>query len=119
MEIKRNRLTALPLILLFALNVYVLYRYNNYSLGPTIIESIFFSPLYYLTYLLVSYKGEGSRLYGWKNLVERLPAVKKPGRHVRFKEKFLWTALVLIIYFILSNIFIYGLEKSQIVDVFS
>jgi len=119
MEIKRNRLTALPLILLFALNVYVLYRYNSYSLGPTIIESIFFSPLYYLTYLLVSYKGEGSRLYGWKNLVERLPAVKKPGRHVRFKEKFLWTALVLIIYFILSNIFIYGLEKSQIVDVFS
>ncbi|MEM3246135.1 MAG: preprotein translocase subunit SecY, partial [Thermoplasmatales archaeon] len=119
MEIKRNKFTALPLILLYALNVYILYRYSHYSIGVTVIESLFFAPLYYLIYLLVSYRGEGSKLYGWKNLVDRLPAVKKPGRHVRFKEKFLWTALVLIIYFILSNIFIYGLEKSQIVDVFA
>ncbi|MDA8055130.1 MAG: preprotein translocase subunit SecY, partial [Thermoplasmatales archaeon] len=118
-EIKRNRLVSIPLILVFALNVYINYRYVHYSIPYTVILSVFLSPLYYLAYLLLSYTGEGSRLYGWKNLVERLPAVKRPGRHVKFKEKFLWTALVLIIYFALSNIFVYGLEKSQIIDVFA
>ncbi len=118
-EIKRNRLVSIPLILVFALNVYIDYRYTHYSIVYTVILSLFLSPLYYLAYLLLSYTGEGSRLYGWKNLVERLPAVKKPGRHVRFKEKFLWTAMVLIIYFALSNIFVFGLEKSQIIDVFA
>lgn len=118
-EIKRNRLVSIPLILVFALNVYIDYRYAKGNIAYTVILSLFFSPLYYLAYLLLSYRGEGSKLYGWKNLVERLPAVKRPGRHVRFKEKFLWTALVLIIYFILSNIFIYGLDRSQIIDVFA
>lgn len=119
MEIKRNRLVSIPLILIFALNVYIVYRYAHSNLTYTILLSLFVSPLYYLAYLLLSYTGEGSKLYGWKNLVERLPAVKKPGRHVRFKEKFLWTSLVLIIYFLLSNIFVYGLAKSQIIDVFA
>ncbi|MFG1446495.1 MAG: preprotein translocase subunit SecY, partial [Thermoplasmatales archaeon] len=118
-EIKRNRLVSIPLILVFALNVYIDYRYAKGNIAYTVILSLFFSPLYYLAYLLLSYRGEGSKLYGWKNLVERLPAVKRPGRHVRFKEKFLWTALVLIIYFVLSNIFIYGLDKAQIIDVFA
>ena len=118
-EIKRNRLVSIPLILVFALNVYIDYRYAKANIAYTVILSLFFSPLYYLAYLLLSYRGEGSKLYGWKNLVERLPAVKRPGRHVRFKEKFLWTALVLIIYFVLSNIFIYGLDKAQIIDVFA
>ena len=118
-EIKRNRFVSIPLILVFALNVYIDYRYAKANIAYTVILSLFFSPLYYLAYLLLSYRGEGSKLYGWKNLVERLPAVKRPGRHVRFKEKFLWTALVLIIYFVLSNIFIYGLDKAQIIDVFA
>ncbi|MEM0134838.1 MAG: preprotein translocase subunit SecY, partial [Thermoplasmatales archaeon] len=118
-EIKRNRIVSIPLILVFALNVYINYRYVHYNIPYTVALSLFLAPLYYLAYLLLSYNGEGSKLYGWKNLVERLPAVKRPGRHVRFKEKFLWTALVLIIYFILSNIFVYGLEKSQIIDVFA
>ena len=118
-EIKRNRFVSIPLILVFVLNVYIDYRYAKGNIAYTVILSLFFSPLYYLTYLLLSYRGEGSKLYGWKNLVERLPAVKRPGRHVRFKEKFLWTALVLIIYFVLSNIFIYGLDKAQIIDVFA
>lgn len=119
MEIKRNKAVAIPIVLLFALNLYILFRYTNYNYVETGVLSFALAPLYFLGYLLLSYKGEGSRLYGWKNLVERLPAVKKPGRHVRFKEKFLWTALILIIYFILSNVFVYGLDRAQIIDVFA
>jgi preprotein translocase subunit SecY len=119
MEIKRNRASAIPILIIFLLNIYLFYRALDYNKVYTAVLSITVGPLYYLTYLLVSYKGEGSRLYGWKNLVERLPAVKKPGRHVRFKEKFLWTSLILIIYFVLSNIYIYGLDRAQIIDVFA
>jgi preprotein translocase subunit SecY len=119
MEIQRNRGVAFPLILLYALNVYLFYRADNYDIVYTVVLSLAVAPLYYLGYLLISYKGEGSRLYGWKNLVERLPAVRKSQRHVRFKEKFLWTAMVLIVYFVLSNIFIYGLDKADIIDVFA
>lgn len=119
MEIKRNRASAIPILIIFLLNIYLFYRALDYNKVYTAVLSITVGPLYYLAYLLVSYKGEGSRLYGWKNLVERLPAVKKPGRHVRFKEKFLWTSLILIIYFVLSNIYIYGLDRAQIIDVFA
>ncbi|MGC8546659.1 MAG: preprotein translocase subunit SecY [Thermoplasmata archaeon] len=119
MEIKRNRASAIPILIIFLLNIYLFYRALDYNKVYTAVLSITVAPLYYLTYLLISYTGEGSRLYGWKNLVERLPAVKKPGRHVRFKEKFLWTSLILIIYFVLSNIYIYGLDRAQIIDVFA
>ncbi len=119
MEIKRNRLSAIPILIIFLLNIYLFYRVFDYNKVYTGVVTLAVAPLYYLTYLLVSYTGEGSRLYGWKNLVERLPAVKRPGRHVRFKEKFLWTSLILIIYFVLSNIYIYGLDRAQIIDVFA
>lgn len=119
MEIKRNRASAIPIIVIFLLNIYLFYRALDYNKVYTAVLSITVAPLYYLGYLLISYTGEGSKLYGWKNLVERLPAVKKPGRHVRFKEKFLWTSLILIIYFVLSNIYIYGLDRAQIIDVFA
>ncbi len=119
MEIKRNRAAAIPVVILFLISVYVLYRAFNYNIGYTAVLTITIATLFYLAYLLISYNGEGSRLYGWKNIAERLPAVRKPGRHVRFKEKFLWTAIILIVYFILSNIYIYGLDRSQIIDVFA
>src|SRR4030042_2502523 len=59
-----------------------------------------------------------SRLYALKPLIERWPAVKKPEVHVHFRNKILWTVLCLIIYYILTNIMIYGL-KSDIVDLFA
>jgi preprotein translocase subunit SecY len=74
MEIKRNRASAIPILIIFLLNIYLFYRALDYNKVYTAVLSITVGPLYYLTYLLVSYKGEGSRLYGWKNLVERLPA---------------------------------------------
>jgi len=119
MEIKRNRATAIPVLVIFLFNVYLFYRAFHYDKVYTTVLSLSVAPLYYLTYLLISYNGPGSKLYGWKNLVNHLPAVKKPGRHVRFKEKFLWTSIILIIYFVLSNIYIYGLDRSQIIDVFA
>ena len=42
-----------------------------------------------------------------------MPAVKGPEGHVHFKNKLYWTAGILILYFVLSNITIFGLDPSS------
>ena len=59
-----------------------------------------------------------SHLYVLKPLIERWPAVTKPEGHVNFRSKILWTALCLILYFILTNVMIYGLQ-TRIIDLFA
>ena len=59
-----------------------------------------------------------SYLYKLKPLIERWPAIKKPDGHVTFRTKMFWTILCLIIYFILTNVMIFGL-KPDIIDLFS
>jgi len=58
-----------------------------------------------------------SKLYALKPLIERWPAVTKPEGHVNFRTKILWTLLCLILYFILTNVMIYGLTETT-VDMF-
>jgi len=59
-----------------------------------------------------------SYLYKLKPLIDRWPAIKKPDGHVTFRTKMFWTILCLIIYFILTNILIFGL-KSDVIDLFA
>ncbi len=59
-----------------------------------------------------------SRLYALKPLIERWPAILKPEGHVTFRTKIFWTILCLILYFILTNVMIYGL-KSDVIDLFA
>ena len=42
-----------------------------------------------------------------------MPAVKSPEGHVHFKNKLIWTAGILVLYFVLSNITIFGLDQSS------
>jgi preprotein translocase subunit SecY len=58
-----------------------------------------------------------SRLYALKPLIERWPAVTKPEGHVNFRTKIMWTILCLILYYILTNVMIFGLEAGA-VDLF-
>ena len=41
-----------------------------------------------------------------------LPEIKKPERKVSFNEKIFWTALVLIVYLVMSEVPLYGIPKS-------
>ncbi|MFB6233286.1 MAG: preprotein translocase subunit SecY, partial [Haloarculaceae archaeon] len=56
----------------------------------------------------------------WKDTAEpvltRMPAVRQPERHVPFKRKLGWTAGILVLYFFLTNVFLFGLqgEGSQV-----
>ncbi len=50
-----------------------------------------------------------SKLYALDPLVRKLPEVAVPKRHVSFKERFLWTGLALVIFFVLAIIPLYGM----------
>jgi preprotein translocase subunit SecY len=53
---------------------------------------------------------------GWKEAAEpvltRMPSVRRPEGHVPFKRKLAWTAGILVLYFFLTNISLYGLGQN-------
>ena len=53
---------------------------------------------------------------GWKETAEpvltRMPVVARPEGHVPFRRKLGWTAGVLVLYFFLTNVFLYGLPSG-------
>jgi preprotein translocase subunit SecY len=59
-----------------------------------------------------------SRLYAFKPIVERWPAIKKPKGHVSFRTKILWTGTCLVLYYMLTQVLIYGLSPDSL-DIFS
>ncbi len=48
---------------------------------------------------------------------ERIPSVERPKGHIPFKEKFGWIIAVLLLYFVLSNVPVFGLSPESI-DIF-
>ncbi|HWH07552.1 MAG TPA: preprotein translocase subunit SecY, partial [Candidatus Thermoplasmatota archaeon] len=55
-----------------------------------------------------------SLLYKLEPLIKRWPAVTKPEGHVHFRTKLLWSFGCLLAYFVLSNVFIYGLGSGSL-----
>jgi preprotein translocase SecY subunit len=49
----------------------------------------------------------------FKPMARFLPEAKPPGRNVGFNEKLLWTALALIIYLIMAEVPLYGLQAGE------
>jgi preprotein translocase subunit SecY len=50
----------------------------------------------------------------WKDTAEpvltRMPSVRRPEGHVPFKRKLGWTAGILVLYFFLTNVFLFGMQ---------
>ena len=61
---------------------------------------------------------KSSRLYALHRFVDVYPTITKPERHVRFNEKMWTTTFVLIIYFAMTNVMLYGLS-GQALDLVS
>ncbi|MFB6168790.1 MAG: preprotein translocase subunit SecY, partial [Haloferacaceae archaeon] len=59
---------------------------------------------------------------GWKEAAEpvltRMPSVRRPEGHVPFKRKLAWTVGILLLYFFLTNIQLFGLAAGQSSDLF-
>ncbi|NVM45584.1 MAG: preprotein translocase subunit SecY [Candidatus Lokiarchaeota archaeon] len=58
----------------------------------------------------------GRFLKAFSPFVRIMPEIKQPQREVQFKEKLLWTIVVLIIYLIMSNIPLYGVSSTETTD---
>ena len=115
----RNRAVALPIIIVWAAIIAFYAFSSNFNPVTIFMITAITGPLFGMLYLMLSYPGDGSKLIGLKGLTDRLPAVKKPEGHVQFKTKMIWTLLVLIVYFIMTNVFIYGLDQEGTLDLFS
>jgi len=60
-----------------------------------------------------------SLLYKVKPISDRLPAVKRPEGHVHFRTKMMWVIVVLVVYFIMTNVYIFGLDQEASLDLFA
>ncbi|MFZ1126730.1 preprotein translocase subunit SecY [Methanoregula sp.] len=60
----------------------------------------------------------GDLLDRMEPLLAAMPAVKSPEGHVHFKNKLMWTLGILILYFVLTNIPVFGLSSGG-TDVFN
>jgi preprotein translocase SecY subunit len=49
----------------------------------------------------------------FKPIARVIPEIKAPERRVRFNEKIFWTALVLIIYLVMSEVPLYGIPQTE------
>jgi len=58
----------------------------------------------------------GKFLRFFSPFVRVMPELKQPQREVSFKEKLMWTGLALIIYLIMSNIPLYGVDAQATTD---
>ncbi|MCL5437727.1 MAG: preprotein translocase subunit SecY, partial [Candidatus Thermoplasmatota archaeon] len=118
-EVQRNKRAAIPIAVLYIIALTSFWYFGKFDLLSLAIAAVLTFPVFGLLYLLISYVGpKSSKLYGLEYLTSLLPAVKKAKGHVEFKYKLMWTALVVILYFVLTNIYIYGLNTSQTIDVF-
>ncbi len=53
-----------------------------------------------------------SRLYALTPILRLLPEVEVPKRHVSFREKFFWSALALLLFLVMSQVPLYGVERQ-------
>jgi len=58
----------------------------------------------------------------WKDTAEpvltRMPSVRRPDGHVPFKRKLGWTAGILVLYFFLTNVMLFGVAQGEGTDIF-
>lgn len=119
-EIQRNKGVAIPVIAVYAIVVAAFGELDHYGPLKLFVVALLVAPVFYISYLIFSYAGpKKSKLYGLEYLTSKLPAVKKAKGHVQFKYKLLWTIAVVLLYFALTNIYVYGLNTTQSIDVFA
>ncbi len=55
----------------------------------------------------------GTFLKLFKPLIRFMPEVKPPERRVSFREKLIWTGVILVLYIIMANLPLYGVPQGQ------
>jgi preprotein translocase subunit SecY len=118
-EIPRNPRWAIPLAALGAVILAVIWFWEAPTLLAFVLVGIVVLIVLVLLYLGLSYDGPKSRLYGLKPVTSRMPAVSQPKGHVHFRTKMFWTVGILLLYFLLTNIYLFGVNQATVIDLFA
>jgi preprotein translocase subunit SecY len=118
-EIPRDPRWAIPLAVVGAALLAVVWFWSQPTLIAFALISVVIFIVLALLYLGLSYSGTRSKLYGLKPVTTRMPAVTQPKGHVHFRTKLFWTISVLLLYFLLTNIYLFGVDQATVIDLFA
>ena len=118
-ETPRDSRWALPLAVIGILVMSVIWYWDRPTIFGLAILGAAVAAVLGLMYLGLSYDGSRSKLYGLKPLTDRLPAVTQPKGHVHFRTKMFWTIGILLLYFLLTNIYLFGIDRATVIDLFA
>ncbi|MFZ0699215.1 MAG: preprotein translocase subunit SecY [Thermoplasmata archaeon] len=118
-EIPRDPRWALPLAAIGIAIVAIFWYWDSPTLLAVGMLSAGMFGVFGLMYLGLSYTGPKSRLYGLKPLTTRLPAISQPKGHVHFRTKMFWTILIVLLYFLMTNIYLFGVDQATVIDLFA
>ncbi len=118
-EIPRDSRWAIPLAILGFLVVALVWFWDRPTILALGLVAVGMFVVLGLVYLGLSYDGPKSRLYGLQPITSRMPAVSQPKGHVHFRTKLFWTIGVLLLYFLLANIYLFGVDQSTVIDLFA
>ena len=118
-EVPRDPRWAVPLLVLGVVILSLVWFWDKPSLLGLGLIGVGLLAILSLMYLGLSYAGPKSKLYGLKPITTRMPAVAQPKGHVHFRTKMFWTVGVLLMYFLLTNIYLFGVDQATVVDLFA
>ncbi|MFZ1023429.1 MAG: preprotein translocase subunit SecY [Thermoplasmata archaeon] len=118
-EIPRDYRWAIPLTVLGVVLLSLDWVWGAPSILSFTLLAIGVFVLLALIFLGLSYNGTKSKLYGLKPITSRMPAVAQPKGHVHFRTKMFWTIGVLLLYFLLTNIYLFGVDQATVIDLFA
>ena len=118
-DIPRDWRWAIPLFVAEAVILFLLWIGAHPTVLAFSITALGLTIIFLLVLLGLSYAGPKSKLYGLKPVTTRMPAVSQPVGHVHFRNKMLWVIGVVLLYFVLSNIYLFGVDRATIIDLFA
>jgi preprotein translocase subunit SecY len=118
-EIPRNPRWAVPLFVVGVILLSLVWFWDKPTLLGLGLVGVAVAAILSLLYLGLSYDGPKSKLYGLKPITSRMPAVQQPKGHVHFRTKMSWTIGVLLTYFLLTNIYLFGVNQATVIDLFA
>jgi preprotein translocase subunit SecY len=118
-EIPRSRTWVLPLLVLGVVILSLIWFWEQPTPLAFALIAAAVVVVLALLYLGLSYNGSRSKLYGLKPITTRLPAVTQPKGHVHFRTKMFWTIGILLMYFLLTNIYLFGVDQATVIDLFA
>src|ERR1700691_3576193 len=117
-EIPRDYRWALPIVIIGGILLLLAWEWGHLDVIGLCVVGVSLFAVLGLIFLGLSYDGDKSKLYGLKPITSRMPAIAQPKGHVHFRTKLFWTIAILLLYFLLTNIFLYGVDQATVIDLF-